>query len=202
MNVRNIQFTKIEIRIAKYLFKHFKDRYNSRKLANIIDINHAHAGKLCNDLVSKSVLIKDFIGNAVYFSFDYRNKMAIKFIEYLLSLEENQPPKWLAVVSHNLNGLNDYVIFRTIFGSSVKSQEFNDVDVLLVYDKKMRKKINKVKEEIRKSVLVDKTIRYVDVSEEDIYKNMNDKIFYSILSECIVSFNAEKYVRVILKCLK
>ncbi len=36
MAVNNIQFTKIEIQIAKYLFKHYKDRYNARQLARIM----------------------------------------------------------------------------------------------------------------------------------------------------------------------
>ena len=102
MDVKNIQFTKLEIRIAIYLFKHYKDKYNSRQLANALDINHAHASKLCNYLANKSILKKEEIGNAVYFSFNYEHIMAIKFMEYLLTLEELSPSKWLVLIAHSL----------------------------------------------------------------------------------------------------
>src|SRR3989338_2191649 len=61
MAVNNIQFTRIEIRIAKYLFKHYNDRYNARQLARILNINHAHANKLCNILADKHLLAKEEI---------------------------------------------------------------------------------------------------------------------------------------------
>ena len=63
MAVKNIQFTKIEIRIAKYLFKHYQDRYNPRQLARILNINHAHANKLCDILADKHLLTKEEIGD-------------------------------------------------------------------------------------------------------------------------------------------
>ena len=67
MAVKNIQFTKIEIQIAKYLFKHYKDRYNPRQLSKILKINHAHANKLCNLLAGKKLLAREEIGNSVFF---------------------------------------------------------------------------------------------------------------------------------------
>src|SRR3989337_4126088 len=100
MDVSNIQFTKIEVQIANYLFKHYKDRYNARQLARVLNINHAHANKLCNILADKKLLVKEELGNSVYFSYNYNSKLAVKFIEYLLSLEEF--PNWLIVPLHSL----------------------------------------------------------------------------------------------------
>ena len=59
----------------------------------------------------------------------------------------------------------------------------------------------KIKDEIRKSELVEKPIRYADIAEKDILLN-KDKIFYSILSESLIFHNPEKYVEVIRKCRK
>lgn len=202
MTANNIQFTKIEIQIAKYIFKHYKDSYNARQLARILNINHAHANNLCNLLVSKQLLTKEEIGNAVYFSFDYENKLAIKFIEYMLSLEEKDFPKWLIVVLHSLKKFKPYLQIGVVFGSSIKSNDFNDVDVLLVYDKKESRNINKIKEEIMNSQLIEKPVRYVDISEKDILLNKEDKIFYNIISENLIFHNPEKYVKVIKKCRK
>ena len=202
MDANGIQFTKIELQIARYLFKHYKDKSNSRQLAKLLNINHAHANKLCKSLVKKLILKKEDIGNATYFSFNYESKLAIKFIEYLLSLEEKEFPKWLSVVLHSLKKFNDHITFGLVFGSSVKNTKFNDVDVLLVYEKNKTKDVNKIKDEIRKSHLIEKPIRYLDIAEKDIVLNKNDKIFYNILSDSLIFHNSEKYAKVIKKCLK
>ena len=202
MAVNNIHFTKIEIQIAKYLFKHYKDRYNARQLARILDINHAHANKLCNVLAGKQLLIKEEIGNSAFFSYEYDNKLAIKFMEYMLSLEDKEFPTWLSILSHTLKKFKGYIEMGLVFGSSVKTRDFNDIDVLLMSDAETSRDINKIKDEIRKSGLVEKPIRYVDIAEKDILLNKEDKIFYSILSESLVFHNPEKYVEMVRKCRK
>lgn len=202
MDVDNIQFTPIEIKIVRYLFKHYNDRLNSRQLAKVLNINHAHASKLCNSLEKKLLLKKEGVGNAVYFSFNYDNRLAINFIEYLINLEEKEFPKWLSVVLHSLKKFGGHIILGLVFGSSVKNSKFNDVDVLLVYEKSKAKEINKIKEEIRNSQLVEQPIRYIDLIEKDIFLNKKDKIFYNILSDNLIFYNSEKYVEVIKKCHK
>jgi predicted nucleotidyltransferase len=202
MAVNSIQFTKIEIQIAKYLFKHYKGRYNARQLAKMLDINHAHANKLCNLLADKKLLVKEEIGNSIFFSYGYYNKLAIKFMEYLLSLEEKEFPKWLSVLSHSLKKFKDCIEMCLVFGSSIKTKDFNDIDVLIVYDAKKSKGIKRIKDEIRKSELIEKPIRYVDITEKDILLNKEDKIFYNMLSESLVFHNPEKYAEVIRKCHK
>lgn len=202
MDAYNIQFTRIEIIIVKYLFKHYKDRFNSRQLAKALNINHAHASKLCSNLAKKLLLKKEDIGNARYFSFDYTNKLALKFMEYLFGLEENEFPKWLSVVVHNLKKFNEHITLGLIFGSSIKNSRFNDVDVVLVYEKNKTKEIQKIKEGIRNAQLIEQPIRYVDIAEKDISLNRDNAIFYNILSTSRIFYNAEKYVEVIQKCHK
>lgn len=200
MTVNNIQFTKIEIQIVRYLFKHYRDRYNARKLARTLNINHAHTNKLCNLLADKKLLVKEEMGNSVYFSYDYNSKLAIKFIEYILSLEEKEFPKWLIVLLHSLNKFKPHIQLGLVFGSAIKTKDFQDIDILLVYDKNKSKIVKKIKEEIRKSELVEKPIRYIDITESDILLNKEDKVFYSILSDNLVFYNPEKYVGIIRKC--
>ncbi|MBI4447757.1 hypothetical protein HY643_02160 [Candidatus Woesearchaeota archaeon] len=197
MAVKNIQFTKIEIQIAKYLFKHYKDRYNARQLARILNINHAHANKLCNLLADKKLLVREEIGNSVFFSYEYSNKLAIKFMEYTLSLEEKEFPSWLSALSHSLKKFKDCIKMGLVFGSSINTKDFNDVDVLLVYGVEKSKDIKRIKDEIRKSGLVEKPVRYVDIAEKDVLLNREDKVFYNMLSDSLVFHNPEKYAEVI-----
>lgn len=199
MSVNNIQFTRIETRILKFIFKHFRDRYNARQIARILSLNHAHVNKLCNSLKQKNLLLKEEIGNSIYYQFDYDNELALKFIEYILSLEEF--PKWLQVLLHSLNKFKNHIKFGCVFGSSVKNSKYNDLDVLLIYDKKKAKEINKIKNEIRKSELVEKPIRYVEITEADIPKNKENKVFYSMLSENLIFHNPSKYLEVV-NCLR
>ena len=171
MDVENIQFTQIEIRVLKFIFKHFKERYNARQIARILSINHAHANKLCNSLTKKDLLLKEGIGNSVYYSFNYDNELALKFMEYLLSLEEKEFPKWLRIVAHSLKKFKDCIEMGLVFGSSIKNKDFDDIDILLIYDIEMSKKIKKIKDEIRKSELIEKPIRYMDITKNDILLN-------------------------------
>ncbi len=202
MTAKNIQFTKIEIRIAKYLFKHYKDRYNARQLAGTLAINHAHANKLCNTLSDKHLLVKEEIGNSMYFSYNYGDNFAIKFIEYLLSLEEKEFPECLSVLLHCLKRFAPHIELGLVFGSSINNKDFNDIDVLLVYDNKVSNEIKKIKEQIRKSELIEKPIRYMDIVQKDILSNKEDKVFYSIMSDNLIFHNPEKYVEMIMKCRK
>lgn len=202
MAVNNIQFTRIEIRIAKFLFKHYKDKHNARQLAKRLDINHAHANKLCNILADKKLLVKEEIGNAAYFSYDYNGESAVKFMEYILSMEEKDFPKWLIIALHSLKKFQPHIQLGLVFGSSIRTKDFHDVDVLLMYKPDKSEEVKKVKEEIRKSELVAQPIRYVDITEKDISPNKEDKIFYNTISDNLIFHNPKKYVEVIKKCHK
>ncbi|MBT3407975.1 hypothetical protein HN827_00880 [archaeon] len=201
MSVNNIQFTKTEIIILKFIFKHFKERYNARKIAKKLDLNHAHTNKLCNLLSKKNLLTKKYIGNSIYYKFKYNDEFAIGFIRYILSLEINYFPKWHKVLLYNLNKFNDLIEFGCIFGSSIVNSNFNDIDVFLIYDKKNVKKIKNIKKEIMVSGLVDKPIRYVEITSLDFDKNIDDPIFYNIFSKNIIFYNPKKYVELVIKWL-
>ena len=201
MSAENIQFTKLEIKILKYIFKHYKNKYNARGLARILSLNHAHVNKLCNSLSEKNLLSKEVIGNSIYYTFDYENGLGLKFIEYLLSLEEKEFPKWIALLVYNLDKFKRYIKLGCVFGSSIKNNKFNDIDILLVYDKRNKSDVKKVKDAIRKAELIEKPIRYVEITEKDIEKNKDDEVFYNILSENLIFYNASKYVEVI-QCLR
>lgn len=197
MTAKNIQFTKTEIFILKFIFKHFRERYNARQIARRLSLNHAHVNGLCSSMVKKDLLLKEEIGNSIYYRFYYDNGLALKFMEYLLSLEEREAPRWLEVLMHSLDRFKEHIKFGCVFGSSIKGGRYNDIDILLVYDKKKAKEIDNIKDEIRKTGLVEKPVRYMEMTEKDILKNKSDKVFYSILSENLIFYNPSKYVEVI-----
>ena len=197
MYANNIQFTKIEIQLLKYIFKHFKDKYNARQLAKLLSLNHANINKLCKSLTNKNLLIKEEMSNSIYYSFNYDNELSIKFIEYLLSLEKDEFPKWLKILIYNLKKFEEFISFGCVFGSSIKHDKFNDIDILLIYNKKMKTKINKIKTIIRKSELIEKPIRYMEISKKDIKKNLNNDVFYKIISENLIFHNSSKYIEII-----
>lgn len=202
MDVNNIQFTVIELRISKFLYKHYQDRYNSRQLAKSLEINHAHTNKLCLLLTKKNLLIREDIGNAIFYSYNFKNKNAQKFMEYLLSMEEKKFPEWLAVISYSLNKFSPYIELGIVFGSAIKTKNYNDIDVMLMYTTQYTTQIQKIKDEIRKSGLVEKPIRYVEITKDDIMLNKDNKTFYSMISNCLIFHGSEKFAEVIRKCRK
>lgn len=202
MSVLNIRFTELELKIATYLFKHYKQKYNPRQLAKLLSINHAHAHTLCNTLTKKNLLIKENLGNSFYFTYNYSTEITVQFMGYLLSLEETQIPGHLLVLRYNLQKFKPYLQLGLLFGSSIKSPNFQDIDILLMYSKSNTKQIKDIKEEIRKSQLIEKPIRYVDIRQEDIEKNKENNIFYNILSENIIFHSPTTYIKIIQTCLK
>jgi predicted transcriptional regulator len=196
-NIHELNFTKIEIKILKYIFKHYKEKYNARQLARILLLNHANVNKLCNSLAKKNLLMKEEIGNSIYYNFDYQNNLALNFIEYLLSLEINEFPKHLQVLLHNLKKFNNQIQLGLVFGSSIKSTSYNDIDIFLMYDKKKTQTIENIKEEIKNSELVEKPIIYVEISEKDILENKENKAFQSLISDNLIFHNPSKYIEVI-----
>ncbi|MBU0615626.1 MAG: hypothetical protein KJ601_06040 [Nanoarchaeota archaeon] len=201
MSVDSIQFTKVEIKALKYIFKHFKDKYNARQLAKSLSLNHAHISKLCSSLAEKKLLEKEKIGNSIYYRFNYGNSLALKFMEYILSLEEQEFPKWLNVLAYNLKKFKEIIKLGCVFGSSIKSDNFNDIDILLVYDPGKQKEIKTIKDSIRKAELVERPIRYIELTEKDIKKNKDDEILYKVLSENIIFHNAGKFIELV-RCLR
>lgn len=195
-----LSFTPIEIEIVKFLFKHYLGKYNARQLSRILKINHAHANKLCNILTKKQLLVKEDLGNSAYFSFNYNFDLANRFMEYSLSQENF--PAWLFVSLHSLVKFSNLIEFGIVFGSSVKGRDFNDIDVLLAYDSSKSKEISKIKDEIRKSGLIIKPIRYIDIAWKDLALNKKEKVFYSIMSESLVFYNPLKYVEAVRECHK
>lgn len=202
MVAKNIQlsFTPIEIGIVKFFFKHYLEKYNARQLSRILKINHAHANKLCNLLTKKQLLIKEDLGNSAYFRFNYDSNLANCFIEYALSQENF--PAWLLVPLHSLMKFSNLIEFGLIFGSSIKNRDFNDIDVLLAYDNSKSREISKIKDEIRKSGLISKPIRYVEIAWKDLNLNRKEKVFYSIISESLVFYNPVKYAEAVKECHK
>lgn len=196
-NIYELSFTKNELKIARFVFKHFKEKFNARQIARELKINHAHTNKLCDVLTKKKIFHQEDLGNASYFTFNYENKNAINFIKYIISIEKQELPKYLATLKYNLEKFEQYTTIIIFFGSAINTEDYNDIDIMMVYDKKDTKKIEEIKEKIIISEILDKPIRYLDLTEQDIKKNLNNKAFYSALSYNIILHGAEKYTEVI-----
>jgi len=195
MDEKNIQlsFSKAELRIAKHLFKTQK-KQNPRQIAKDLKINHANVNRLCNLLYKKNLLKKEELGNSSYYSYS-NNTHPVNFIAYILTLE--RLPVWLNELQHKLEEFKDIRI-GAVFGSAIKRKDYNDIDILLVYEPEDAEKIRKIKDSIRRSQLIKKPIRYVDMTEQDILDNKDDPVIQNMLSDNIIFKGAEEYAR--LRC--
>ena len=197
INIFNLSFSKTELALITHFFKHYKEELNARQIARTIGINHAHSYKLCSELEKKRLLKKRVLGTMTYYSFFYEDPYAIKFMEYVLSLENMNSKKHIQVIEHVLREFSDYTKIMLLFGSAVHSKNYRDIDVLLMYEKKNKAKIAKIKENIRAEGLLEKPVHYVDMSFDDLEKNKNNPVFYPMLSNNIILQHAAAYAKVI-----
>ncbi|MBD3209418.1 MarR family transcriptional regulator [Candidatus Woesearchaeota archaeon] len=196
-NIQEVRFTKTEIAITRHLFKHYKEKTNPRQLAKQLRRNHAAINKSCNDLEKKGLIKKEEIGNAHYYHFNYDQKPAKQFIEYLLTLEQQTTSTKLRIILHELERFKEIIHLGLLFGSATTSTAYNDVDVLLIYEKSKKAAVNTIKNQIRQADLIDKPIRYVEMTPKDIQKNKDDHTFYNIMSQNIIFHNPTAYIEAI-----
>ena len=168
-----------------------------RELAKKLNRNHAYITKSCKELKNKNILTEKIIGKNNVMHFNYENNQAINFVSYLLSLEKDIIPEWLTVIKYNLEKFNQHVDMTILFGSSTYSKKYNDIDVLLVYNKRKKKDMDLIKLEIRKISTISKPIRYTEITLEDINKNLEKLTMYNMLTNNIIIHGSEKYIEVI-----
>ncbi len=105
----------------------------------------------------------------------------------------------LTALQHKLEEFKDIRI-GAVFGSAIKRTDYNDIDIILVYEPENAEKIRKIKDSIRRSQLIKKPIRCVDMTEQDILDNKDDPVIQNMLSDNIIFKGAEEYAR--LRCRK
>lgn len=189
--------TKKEMEAVLALFKDFSTDYNANSLSKVLNITPMGALKILKRLEKQGILASRQLGKAVFYRIAFKSDYARTYLRFILEKEAEQSiPRIRSWVeeSRKFRGVADIGI---LFGSVLAKQEFNDVDLLLVFEKGRAGKVNSLLEDV--SELSVKKIHLVRQTSTDLESNLKkrDKVLLSALKRGIVVFGYDKLVEVV-----
>ncbi|MAE42302.1 hypothetical protein CMO93_00910 [Candidatus Woesearchaeota archaeon] len=184
----------LEKKIVLRIFKDFTVDYNSSSIAKVLNKTRVGAFKALNSLEKDSIVKGRNLGKARFYEIRLEDEYARKNLETLLMEEAKNYIRWKDELSQ-LFELADIVI---LFGSIIKNEEkANDIDLLLIFDKKNNYKINQLIKE--KNQLLIKKLHPIKQTRCDLRKNIikRDKVIIDAIKNGIVLHGFEKIIGLI-----
>ncbi len=165
------EITKAEIAIVLSLVKSPEIIYNANNLAKVVNITSMGVLKILKRLENETILKSKKIGKATVYRINTKTPYARDYVSLILSREklytQSRVKRWI----EELNKIKNAEIV-VLFGSILQKENYNDVDVLLITNKKMFSKLEKEIEDLNKINI--KRIHPLYQSFEDIIKNIKD----------------------------
>ena len=184
--------TTAEMNAVLTIVKGPEQNYNANNLAKAIGVTPMGALKILKRLKKESILKSKTIGKAVIYSINTRDGYAIRYVSLILLRESlyanKQIKRWVEEFKKIKNA--DLII---LFGSILNKLNPNDIDVLLVTDKK---RFSKLQQEIKEiNELSIKKIHPLYQTFEDLINNIKkrDKPLLSAIKGILV-LGEEKFI--------
>jgi len=175
--------TPLEKKIVLKLFKDFTIDYNSSSIAKVLNKTRVGTFKALNSLEKDSIVKGRILGKARFYRINLEDEYARKNVETLLMEEAKSYTRW----KDELNELFRLTHIVILFGSIIRNEEkANDIDLLLVFDKKNNNKINQFIKE--KNQLLIKKLHPIKQTRDDLRKNIlkRDKVILDAIRSGIV----------------
>lgn len=177
------------------LFKDFTIDYNSRQLSAKISITPMGTLKVLRKLESKKFVKAKPFGKAIRFKVNF-SSITSNYISYSLEEESQQAlpraRRWIT----ELQKFN-FTEIGILFGSVLNSENYNDVDFLIVFSPRQQKKVKSVENEI--NALSNKKLHLIMQTKQDFISNIKsrNKVVLEAISKGIVVFGYNNLVKVI-----
>lgn len=181
-----------ECEILLLLFKDFSSWYNATSISKVVEMTPRGSLKALTKLEKEEFVASRIFGKARQYKVKF-NAITNKTIELLLLQEaEKNHKRWV----EEFKGFEEANML-VLFGSALnKNQKNNDVDLLIIIDKKMYRKIMK-KIELKNNLLL-KPIHPIFQTAEDLINNIlkKDKVMLDILKTGVVLKGQKDFVEV------
>jgi hypothetical protein len=199
-NNKNITKTseKTFEKILKILIKEPFFEHTATSLALSLGITRQGLWKTLRKLSEDRLISLKSIANTkrsvVKVELEFKNLLALKTISLLLTKEALNNERW----RFEFALLEKYSDFIILFGSMLTNpKEANDIDILIVSDKKNFKSIDEIKNKMQKSQA--KKIHLIDLTKEE-FKNelkKHNKAYVDALKKGVILFGQDDYVKLI-----
>ena len=189
-----ITLTKKEREVLLILFKDFTSFYNANSISKPLKISHVGAQKILKRLLKENLVISQTIGKSVIYRLNFNEGYVSQLITFLLADEANNSKRW----KEEFKELFKKCRIVMLFGSVVKDYiHANDIDVMIVVEKKELKEVNTVLK--KKEEILPKKLHAIKLTCQDLLANIKkkDKAMINIVKNAIVLYGQENYVEII-----
>lgn len=186
--------TQLENKIMIKLFTDFSTKYNASNIAKVLNKTRVGTFKALKKLEKERLVIGETLGRARFYKLNLEDDYVKKSIELLLMEKARKNQRWI----NEFEPFFEYAQIVMIFGSIIKNEKAaNDIDLLIVLDKKDNKEINKIISS--KNLVLTKKIHAIKQTEEDMIKNLKSsgKVMQNVIKNGIVLKGYEKLVSII-----
>lgn len=186
--------TQAEMRTVLTIIKSPETLYNAHSLSPVIDITPMGCLKILKRLEQDSIVKVRIVGNARIYKINTEEPYSRKYLSLLLAREAKKALPRIRRWIYELKKIKhaDIII---LFGSVLRKENPQDIDVLLVTDKK---RFSKLQEEIRVINSINmKNIHPLYQTEQDITQNIKkrDKPLLNAIKGIVV-FGEDKFIEV------
>ncbi len=162
--------TKNEMLLVLTIFKSPEIDYNANSIAKRIGISSMGALKIAKRLEQQGILVSKEMGKAKFYKINLKKDYAKQYLKFLLKREGEQASDYVKRWINDIKKIKN-IYSSVLFGSVLhKQKDANDIDVLLITDKKKFKKLKKEIEEINN--INTKKLHPVYQTKEDLKKNI------------------------------
>jgi len=186
-----------EMKTLLMIFKDYSSSYNANNLSKKLNITSMGCLKILKNLEKKKILTSKQLGKARFYKIDFENSYAKTYVQFILENEAEESIPKIKKVVKEIRKLQENADIGIVFGSVLNKENYADIDLLLVLEKRRNVNIDKAVGEINKINI--KKIHALKQTEEDLIKNLkeNNVIVISAIKEGIVAFGYEKVIKVI-----
>ena len=189
--------TKKEMEAVLTLFKDFSTGYNANSLSKVLNITPMGSLKILKRLERQGVLDARQMGKAVFYRIAFNNDYARAYLRFILEKEAEQSVPRIRSWVEESRKFRGVASIGILFGSVLTKQDFNDVDLLLVFEQRQAGKVSSLLKDI--SELSVKKIHLVRQTASDLESNMmkKDKVLLSALKRGVVLFGYDELIEVV-----
>lgn len=190
--------TNNEMLFVLLIFKSPETYYNANSIARHLGISSMGALKIARKLEKEGILTSKELGKAKFYRLNVSNDYVMQYVRFLLKREAEQASpylkRWLVEIK-KIKNAHAAVLFGSILK---KEKEANDIDVLLITDKKRFSKLEKEIDEINRINI--KKLHPLYQTKEDLVKNIekDDKPLLNAIKG-IVAFGEDAIIELLEK---
>lgn len=191
-----MNLSELQLRIIRYLFQHFTEIKNSSEIAAALNVTRQGVRKAISPLLNRNILKSKVYGRAIFYTLSLNSTLARKILELALVLRAEKYQKF----HYDVEEMKQHSEIIILFGSALKKEKPNDIDILFVGGNERLKKVSNLI--AKKNQVLLSPIHPIIQLPKDLRNNFKkkDKVLIEIVKTGVVLYGYRKLVEEVSKC--